>query len=127
MIVHLVDGTYELFRHFYGLRRVPKNDERPLGAAIGVLHTVLEMIENAREWGNRGRPDLVVTVSYEVTDDAVTDRGLGGRFAARHGANRDRRTRAQTQHRDHERAHPPGSSDRAAGRAMRRAHSQRQW
>jgi hypothetical protein len=21
MIVHLVDGTYELFRHFYGLRR----------------------------------------------------------------------------------------------------------
>ena len=21
MIIHLVDGTYELFRHFYGLRR----------------------------------------------------------------------------------------------------------
>jgi len=24
MIVHLLDGTYELFRHFYGLRRVSK-------------------------------------------------------------------------------------------------------
>jgi len=45
VIVHLVDGTYELFRHFYGLRRVPKNDERPFGAAAGVIHTVLEMIE----------------------------------------------------------------------------------
>ncbi|HKA35922.1 MAG TPA: 5'-3' exonuclease H3TH domain-containing protein [Thermoanaerobaculia bacterium] len=45
MIVHLVDGTYELFRHYYGLRRVPEASKRPLGAAAGVLHTVLEMIE----------------------------------------------------------------------------------
>jgi 5'-3' exonuclease len=45
MIVHLVDGTYELFRHFYGLLRVPKNEERPFGAVIGVLNTVLETIE----------------------------------------------------------------------------------
>jgi 5'-3' exonuclease len=44
-IVHLVDGTYELFRHFYGLRRVNKGEDRPFGAVIGVLHTVLEMIE----------------------------------------------------------------------------------
>jgi 5'-3' exonuclease len=44
MIVHLIDGTYELFRHFYGLRRFTKKD-RPFGAAVGVLNTVLEMIE----------------------------------------------------------------------------------
>jgi len=44
-IVHLVDGTYELFRHFYGLRRVNEGEDRPFGAVIGVLHTVLEMIE----------------------------------------------------------------------------------
>ncbi len=42
--VHLIDGTYELFRHFYGLRRFTKKD-RPFGAVIGVLNTVLEMIE----------------------------------------------------------------------------------
>ena len=46
MIVHLVDGTYELFRHFYGLRRFQGGDDRPLGAAAGVLHTVLQMIED---------------------------------------------------------------------------------
>jgi hypothetical protein len=28
MIVHLVDGTYELFRHFYGLRRFNKGASR---------------------------------------------------------------------------------------------------
>lgn len=44
MIVHLVDGTYELFRHFYGLRRFSKTD-RPLGAVTGVLGTVVQMIE----------------------------------------------------------------------------------
>ena len=45
MIVHLVDGTYELFRHFYGLRRFNKGQDEPLGAVMGVLTTVLQMIE----------------------------------------------------------------------------------
>jgi 5'-3' exonuclease len=44
MIVHLVDGTYELFRHFYGLRRFSKTDP-PLGAVLGVLRTVVQMME----------------------------------------------------------------------------------
>jgi len=46
MIVHLVDGTYELFRHFYGLRRFQKGADPPLAAVHGVLRTVLRMIEN---------------------------------------------------------------------------------
>jgi 5'-3' exonuclease len=45
MIVHLLDGTYELFRHFYGLRRFKKDGDPPFGAVLGVLHTVLQMIE----------------------------------------------------------------------------------
>jgi 5'-3' exonuclease len=45
MVVHLVDGTYELFRHFYGRRSGGKRDGEPLGAAAGVLHTVLQMLE----------------------------------------------------------------------------------
>jgi 5'-3' exonuclease len=45
MIVHLLDGTYELFRHYYGLRGVPGREELPFAAAAGVLHTVLEMVE----------------------------------------------------------------------------------
>jgi 5'-3' exonuclease len=45
MIVHLVDGTYELFRHFYGLRRFNKGVDAHYGAVVGVLNTILEMIE----------------------------------------------------------------------------------
>jgi 5'-3' exonuclease len=45
MLVHLLDGTYELFRHFYGLRRFTKGEDRPFGAVVGVLNTVLQMIE----------------------------------------------------------------------------------
>ena len=44
MVAHLVDGTYELFRHFYGLRRFKKQDP-PYGAVAGVLHTVLQLVE----------------------------------------------------------------------------------
>jgi 5'-3' exonuclease len=45
MIVHVVDGTYELFRHFYGLRRFNKGRDKPLGAVKGVLQTLLQMLE----------------------------------------------------------------------------------
>ena len=44
MIVHLIDGTYELFRHFYGARRANKGSDTEFGAVIGVLNTVLQMI-----------------------------------------------------------------------------------
>jgi len=44
MIVHLIDGTYELFRHFYGFQRT-KLPVPPLGAVAGVLGTVAHMLE----------------------------------------------------------------------------------
>jgi 5'-3' exonuclease len=46
VIINLIDGTYELFRHFYGLRRFTKGVDRPYGAVVGVLQTVLQMLEN---------------------------------------------------------------------------------
>ena len=45
MIVHLVDGTYELFRHFFGARRGNKGADIPNAAILGVLNTILQMIE----------------------------------------------------------------------------------
>jgi 5'-3' exonuclease len=46
MIVHLLDGTYELFRHFYGLRRFIKGEDPPYGGVLGVLRTCLQMFES---------------------------------------------------------------------------------
>ncbi|MGN6379470.1 MAG: 5'-3' exonuclease [Gaiellales bacterium] len=45
MVIHLIDGTFELFRQFYGRRRMGSRGDRPYGAVIGVLHSVLEMLE----------------------------------------------------------------------------------
>jgi 5'-3' exonuclease len=45
MMIHLVDGTYELFRHFYGQRSFNKGKDKPFGALVGVLNGVLQMIE----------------------------------------------------------------------------------
>ena len=46
MIVHLIDGTFELFRHFYGQRKFNKGVDKPHGAMVGVLNGVLQMIED---------------------------------------------------------------------------------
>jgi 5'-3' exonuclease len=46
LIIDLIDGTYELFRHFYGLRRFTRGEDRPYGAVVGVLNGVLQLIEN---------------------------------------------------------------------------------
>jgi 5'-3' exonuclease len=46
VIIDLIDGTYELFRHFYGLRRFTKGEDRPFGAVIGMLNGTLQLLEN---------------------------------------------------------------------------------
>src|SRR5258707_7216332 len=45
MVIDVVDGTYELFRHFYGLRRFTKGKDRPYGGVVGVLQTIVQMLE----------------------------------------------------------------------------------
>jgi 5'-3' exonuclease len=69
MIVHLVDGTYELFRHFYGLRRFTKGKDRPYGAVVGVLQSVLQMIESGdrvKGFASRGPTYLGVATDHVI-------------------------------------------------------------
>jgi len=42
--VHLIDGTYELFRHYYALPSARDEDGREIGAVRGVVASVLGMI-----------------------------------------------------------------------------------
>src|SRR5213076_1022309 len=43
--VHLLDGTYELFRHFYALPRQQTRDGQEVAAIAGVVGSVLSMLE----------------------------------------------------------------------------------
>jgi len=45
MDVHLIDGTYELFRHFFAVPAAADLDGQEIGAVRGVLHSVLSMVE----------------------------------------------------------------------------------
>lgn len=42
--VYLVDGTYELFRHYYAVPSARNRDGREVGAVRGVLNSILGMI-----------------------------------------------------------------------------------
>src|SRR5213075_1017391 len=77
MIVHIVDGTYELFRHFYGLRRFNKGVDRPYGAVVGVLQTVIQMIENGdrvKGSASRGRRDMYLGVATDHVIESFRNR-----------------------------------------------------
>lgn len=59
MDVHLVDGTYELFRHFYAVPSAADVNDQEIGAVRGVLTSVLSMIE-------RGATHLGVATDHVV-------------------------------------------------------------
>ena len=44
MQVHLIDGTYELFRHYYALPKVRDNTGQEVAAVRGVLASLMGML-----------------------------------------------------------------------------------
>lgn len=48
MRIYLVDGTYELFRSFYGAPRKVAPDGREVGATLGLLRSLLSLITRSR-------------------------------------------------------------------------------
>jgi 5'-3' exonuclease len=59
MDVHLIDGTYELFRHFFAVPSAADATGQEIGATRGVLTSVLSMIE-------RGATNLGVATDHVV-------------------------------------------------------------
>ncbi|MEO7207794.1 MAG: 5'-3' exonuclease H3TH domain-containing protein [Steroidobacteraceae bacterium] len=76
MIVHLIDGTYELFRHFYGLRRFTKGKDRPMGAVVGVLNGVLEMIEQGAICLGVATDHVIESFRNDLWDGYKTGEGI---------------------------------------------------
>jgi 5'-3' exonuclease len=89
MIVHLIDGTYELFRHFYGLRRfqsgpprdgVPRGENQgkdaPYGAVIGVLRTVLQLVEAGATHLGVATDHVIESFRNELWDGYKTGAGI---------------------------------------------------
>ena len=76
MIVHLIDGTYELFRHFYGIRRWNKGADPPFGAVNGVLHTVAQMLEGGATHLGVGTDHVIESFRNDLWPDYKTGAGI---------------------------------------------------
>ena len=75
MIIHLLDGTYELFRHFYGIRR-GRGSDPPLGAVAGVLHTVAQMIEGGATHLGVATDHVIESFRNDLWPDYKTGDGI---------------------------------------------------
>jgi 5'-3' exonuclease len=76
MIVHLLDGTYELFRHFYGQRRFNQGKDKPFGAVVGLLHSVLEMIEKGATHLGVATDHVIESFRNDLWPDYKTGEGI---------------------------------------------------
>ena len=80
--MHLVDGTYELFRHFYGARRFNDGKDAPLGAVAGVLRTALEMIEGGATHIGVATDHVIESFRNELWAGYKTGEGIERALAA---------------------------------------------
>jgi 5'-3' exonuclease len=76
MIVHLVDGTYELFRQFYGQRRFNQGKDKPFGAVAGLLHSVLEMFEKGATHLGVATDHVIESFRNDLWPDYKTGDGI---------------------------------------------------
>jgi hypothetical protein len=76
MIVHVIDGTYELFRHFYGHWRYNEGKDKPFQAVAGVLHSVLEMIETGATHVGVATDHVIESFRNELWPDYKTGEGM---------------------------------------------------
>src|SRR5438876_2199362 len=77
MIIHLLDGTYELFRHFYGNRRRDDGQkDRPLAAVYGVLGTVAQMIDGGSTHIGVATDHVIESFRNDLWPDYKTGEGV---------------------------------------------------
>src|SRR5258706_5150619 len=86
MIIHLIDGTYELYRHFYGQRSflasvasakgVNKGKDKPFGAIVGVLNGILQMIEEVDTNVGVASDHLIESFRNELWPEYKTGEGI---------------------------------------------------
>jgi 5'-3' exonuclease len=76
MIVHLIDGTYELFRQYYGLYRIPGGQDRPFGAVVGVLTSLVKMIEEGATHLGVATDHIIESFRNELWSGYKTGEGI---------------------------------------------------
>ncbi len=78
MQVHLVDGTYELFRYHYA----PSNRDPDLGAVRGVLGSMLQLIDDGATHIGVATDHVIESFRNDLWDDYKTGAGIDPQLKA---------------------------------------------
>jgi hypothetical protein len=81
IIDDLIDGTYELFRHFHGLRRFTSGEDRPVGAVVGVLNGTSQMLEDGATHVGVATDHVIESFRTQLWPDHQTGEGSSARCA----------------------------------------------
>jgi 5'-3' exonuclease len=76
MEVHLVDGTYELFRHFFGQPPRAADDGEEIGAARGVILTIVGMLSEGDTHIGVATDHVIESFRNELWPDYKTGSGI---------------------------------------------------
>jgi 5'-3' exonuclease len=76
MDVHLIDGTYELFRHFFAVPAAQDVDGREVGAVRGVLASILSIIEHGATHVGVATDHVVESFRNELYPGYKTSEGV---------------------------------------------------
>src|SRR5260221_2682703 len=76
MNIHLIDGTYELFRHFYGQRSFDRGKVYPPVAGSGVLNGILQMIEEGATHIGVATDHVIESFRNELWAEYKTGEGI---------------------------------------------------
>ena len=76
MNVHVIDGTYELFRHYFAVPSSKDVDGKEVGAIRGVLNSILRMIRDGATHIGVATDHVVESFSNEMWDGYKTGEGI---------------------------------------------------
>ena len=76
MNIHLIDGTYELFRHFYAVPSSQNESGQEIGAVRGVLLSVFSLIEAGATHIGVATDHVVESFRNELYPDYKTSEGV---------------------------------------------------
>lgn len=80
MDVHLVDGTYELFRYFFAMPATADLNGQEIGAVRGVLNSVLSMIERGATHIGVATDHVVESFRNDLYPGYKTSEGVPGQL-----------------------------------------------
>src|SRR5204863_97605 len=76
---------YELFRQFHGRRRFRKGEDSPFGAVVGVLHSLLQMLETGATHLGVATDHVIESFRNDLWPGYKTSAGVDPRLLAQFG------------------------------------------